>query len=90
MDTKAPTYNSDYLQIAAASNTHTYTFLKSCSGLIGRNSSLKVSGTATLQLVSDTESTYTDALYTFAAEPGQTLTFSNTGSWIGYEIIILI
>lgn len=89
IDSATPVYDTEYLTGTQNSVSHTYTFKKACTGVVGRNTSMTVSGSMPLTLVPDTTTTnYSDTFYRFYAQPGDTITFTRTSSWVGYEIII--
>ena len=74
----------DYCTLSA--DYKTVTFVKACSGIIGFNPMYgTMAGTASVTSIT-TGSSYTDELYSFTANVGDTITFSSQ-YWWGYEVI---
>ena len=91
--TGTPTFDSEYVTETQNGSSHTYTFKKACSGLIGANDQLlsggSVTGTITLQMVPNSSGTYVETFWKFSAKAGQTVTFTRGNySWLGYEIVV--
>lgn len=77
-------HDSSYCNVS--SDYKTITFIKPCSGIIGFNNDYG-SFTGTLQTTKITgASSYTEELWSFTANAGDTITFSSN-NWWGYEII---
>ena len=81
------TYDADADYVTVSSDRKTLTFLKACKGFFGATTnSITVSGTCPFSAIPNAEGTYTDKLYSFEANAGDTLVFTSSGR-SGYEVI---
>lgn len=85
-------YDPNYVSFEQISTYYDqkYTFLVPCSGYIGAReySQATLGGTVKLNRLTTWHYSYTDDIYEFKAEAGDTLTYKQTGTGMGYEIFV--
>lgn len=81
------TYDADADYVTVSTDRKTLTFKKACKGFFGATTeTITVSGTCSFNAIANAEGTYTDKLYSFEANAGDTLVFTLSGR-SGYEVI---